>query len=139
MSWAKVMKKLCGTLLGAALAAAVMGVPASAARRSSPSVSGPGASSDDSDLRVPDPHKELRHLSKDLKLRKAQRVDVSVILQERTREINLLLDIDPLSQAHRNTLAAKVMQDSDAQIEALLRAKQRRKFDKELARDRELR
>jgi len=78
-------------------------------------------------------------MSKDLKLKKDQRVGVSFILQERTREIRLLLDIDTLSQESRNALAAKVMGDTDAQIETLLKSKQKRKFDKELAKSHEVR
>ena len=101
------------------------------------SASGPGATSDVSDLRVPDPHKELRHLSKNLKLKRDQRAGVSIILQERSREIRLLLDIESLSPEYRGALATKVIKDSDAQIETLLRSKQKRKFDKELARGHE--
>jgi hypothetical protein len=36
-------------------------------------------------------------------------------------------------------LAAKVMGDTDAQIETLLKSKQKRKFDKELAKSHEVR
>jgi hypothetical protein len=133
------MKGFCTVLLGAAVAVAVMGSPVAAARRSSVSASGPEKTSDVSDLRLPDAHKELRHLSKNLKLKKDQRAGVSFILQERTREIRLLLDIDSLSQEYRDSLATKVMEDSDAQIETLLKSKQKRKFDKELARDHETR
>ena len=131
------MKGFCAVLFSAAVAAAVMGSPVAAARRSSVSASGPETTSDVSDLRLPDPHKELRHLSKNLKLKRDQRAGVSIILQERTREIRLLLDIESLSQEYRDTLATKVIEDSDAQIETLLRSKQKRKFDKELARDQE--
>jgi hypothetical protein len=131
------MRGLCAVLLSATLAAAVMGSPVYAGRRSSVSASGPETTSDVSDLRLPDPHKELRHLSKNLKLKKDQRAGVSIILEERTREIRLLLDIESLSQEYRNSLATKVMEDSDAQIETLLKTKQRKKFDKELARDHE--
>jgi hypothetical protein len=135
------MKRLWALLLSAVVAAAVMMSPApvAAARSSSVSASGPEATSDASDLRLPDPHKELRHLSKNLKLKKDQRADVSFILQERTREIHLLLDIESLSQDSRNALATKVMEDSNAQIETLLRNKQKRKFDKELAKNHETR
>ena len=101
------------------------------------SASGPKTTSEVSDLRLPDPHKELCHLSKNLKLKRDQRVGVSIILQERTREIRLLLDIESLSHEYRDTLATKVMEDSGAQIETLLRSKQKRKFDKELARENE--
>ena len=138
MSWANKTKRFCAVVLGAIVAAAMMASPAAAARKGSVSASGSGTPADVSELRLPDPHKELRHLSKNLKLGKDQRADVSFILQERTREIHLLLDIAPLSQEYTKTLAAKVMQDTDAQIESLLRSKQRRKFDKELARDHEL-
>jgi hypothetical protein len=131
------MKVFCTVLLTATVAAAAVGSPTAAARRSSVSLSGPETSSDASDLRLPDAHKELRHLSKNLKLKKDQRAGVSIILEERSREIRLLLDIDSLSREYRNTLAAKVMEDSDAQIETLLKSKQKRKFDQELAKDRE--
>jgi hypothetical protein len=131
------MKGFCAVLFSATVAAAVMGSPVAAARRSSVSASGPETTSDVSDLRLPDPHKELRHLSKNLKLKRDQRAGVSIILQERTREIRLLLDIESLSQEYRDTLATKVIKDSDAQIETLLRSKQKRKFDKELAREHE--
>jgi hypothetical protein len=129
------MKGFSAVLFTATLAAAMMGNPLAAARGSSVSATGPDATSEISNLRLPDPHKELRHLSKNLKLKKDQRAGVSVILQERTREIRLLLDIESVSQEYRNTLAAKVMEDTDAQIETLLRSKQKRKFDKELAKD----
>jgi hypothetical protein len=95
------------------------------------------ASAEISSLRPPDPNKELRHLSKDLKLKRGQRVGVSSILQERAREIQLLLDVESLSQDYRTVLAAKVMHESNAQIETLLKNNQKRKFDKELARDHE--
>jgi hypothetical protein len=131
------VKTFCAILFSAAVASAVMGRPAAAARPSSVSVSGPETTSDISALRLPDPHKELRHLSKNLKLKRDQRASVSSILQERDREIRLLLDIESLSQEYRDALATKVTKDSDTQIEALLRSKQKRKFDKELARDHE--
>jgi hypothetical protein len=132
------MKKFCAIFLSATAATAILGSPAAAARNPM-SASGPETQSNVSDLRVPDPQKELRHLSKDLKLKKDQRADVNIILQERAREIHLLLDIEFLSQENRNTLAAKVMEDSDAQIEAVLGSKQKIKFDKELTKDRDLR
>jgi hypothetical protein len=98
--------------------------------------SGPETASGDAPyLRLPDPNKELRHLSKNLKLKKDQKAGVSSILQERSREIRLLLDMESLSQEYRNRLAAKVMKDSDSEIETLLKSDQKRKFDKELARD----
>ena len=97
----------------------------------------PETASDVSDLRPPDPHKELRYLSRNLGLTRDQRVVVGSILQERTREFRLLLDVEPLSQDYRSTLAAKVMEDSNAQIETFLKNKQKRKFDRESARDRE--
>jgi hypothetical protein len=96
------------------------------------------ASAEISSLHPPDPNKELRHLSKNLKLKRGQRVGVSSILQERAREIQLLLDVESLSQDYRTVLAAKVMQESNAQIETLLKNNQKRKFDKELARDHEV-
>src|SRR5579863_6724718 len=117
------MKGFYAFLLSATVLAAVTGGPVAAARRNSMNVSGPETASDLSDLRLPDPHKELRHLSKNLKLKRDQRSGVSIILQERTREIRLLLDIEPVSQEYRNTIAAKVMEDSNAQIENLLRNK----------------
>ena len=83
------MKGFCAVLFSATVAAAVMGSPVAAARRSSVSASGPETTSDVSALRLPDPHKELRHLSKNLKL-KGDQQGVSSILQERTREIRLL-------------------------------------------------
>ena len=46
----------------------------------------------------------------------------------------MLLDIESVSQEYRDKLAAKVMEDSDVQIESLLRSNQKKKFDKELAR-----
>lgn len=131
------MKGLFAVLLSASVAAAVMGHPVAAARSSSVSGSGGETASGVSDLRLPDPHEELRHLSKDLKLKKDQRAGVSFILQEREREIRLLRDVESLSQEYRDALATKVVKDTDAQIETLLRSKQRRKFDKELERDRE--
>jgi hypothetical protein len=131
------MKGFCVVLFIATIAAAVIGSPVAAARRISLSATGPETTSDVSNLRPPDPHKELRHLSKNLKLKKDQRAGVSIILRERARELRLLLDIESVSEEYRNTLAAKVMGDSNAQIESLLRNKQKRKFDKELARDHE--
>jgi hypothetical protein len=131
------MKRFCAVLLSATVAAAVVGSPVAAARRSPVSASGSETTSDVSGLRLPDTHKELRHLSKYLKLNGDQRAGVSIILQERTREIRLLLEIESLSQEYRDTLATKVMEDSDAQIETLLRSKQKRKFHKELAIDHE--
>lgn len=129
------MKGFFAVFFSVAVAAAVMGSPVAAAPRSPVGVSGPETTSDVSALRPPDPDKELRHLSKNLKLKRDQRAGVSSILQERTREIRLLLDIESLSQEYRDTLATKVINDSDAQIENLLRSKQKIKFDKELARD----
>ena len=79
-------------------------------------------------MRPPNARKELRHLSKNLRLTRDQRVGVSSILEERTREIHLLLDVQSLSQEYRNTLAAKVMENSNAQIVTLLRNKQKQKF-----------
>ena len=53
-------------LLTATVVAVVVGRPVDAARWSSVTASGPETTSDASDLRLPDPHKELRHLSKNL-------------------------------------------------------------------------
>lgn len=133
----KPMKRFCAFLLCTSLAAVVTGSPVAASWRTSASAAGAETVSDVSDLRLPDPHKELRHLSKNLKLTRDQRAGVSSILQERTREINLLLDVRSLSQEYRNTLAAKVMEESNAEIVTLLRSKQKEKFDKELARNHE--
>ena len=132
------MTGFSAVLLSAIVAAVVAGSFASAyaARMPSPSASGPETVTDISSLRLPDPHKELRHLSRNLKLSKNQRTAVGSILQERSREIHLLLDVQPVSQDYRNTFAAKVMQDSNSQIESFLKSKQKRKFDKELARGR---
>ncbi len=116
---------------------AAIGSPVSAARMTSPSASGPDTTSDVPALRPPDPQKELRHLSKTLKLKKDQRVGVNFILQERSREIRLLLDIDSLSEEYRDALATKVIRESDGQIETLLKTKQKKKFDKEVARSHE--
>jgi hypothetical protein len=86
------------------------------------------------DLRLlPDPHKELLQLSRNLKLKKDQRTVVGSILEERAREIRLLFEVASLSEPNRTTLAAQVVQDSNAQIETFLRNKQKRKFDKVLA------
>ena len=128
-------------LLSAIVLAGAAGSSAStypyAARIGSPKASGAETPSEISGLRLSDPHKELRHLSKDLKLSKNQRTAVGSILQERAREIHLLLDVQPASPEYRNTFAAKVMEDSNSQIESFLKNKQKRKFDKELARGRE--
>jgi hypothetical protein len=124
-------------LFTASAAASLTAGPLHATRAGSVSAARTEASADTSDLRPPDPHKELRHLSKNLKLKKDQRVGVSSILQERAREIQLLLDVESLSQEYRTALAAKVVQDSNAQIATLLRNNQKRKFSKELARDHE--
>lgn len=115
------------------LAAAVTGSSAFGAPPRSVHASGSGATSDISAPHLPDPHQELRHLSKNLNLKRDQRAGVGFILEERSREIQLLFDIDTVSQEYRTTLAAKVIEDSNAEIETLLRKKQRRKFDKELA------
>lgn len=130
-------RAFCFALLGATVAVTAAGSSVYAARVDPASTSGAGNATDISDLRLPDPHKELRQLSRNLRLSKDQRTAVGGILQERSREIRLLLDVQPVSQDYRNTLAAKVMQDSNSQIESFLRSKQRRKFDKELARGRE--
>jgi len=75
-------------------------------------------------------------LSKNLRLSREQRTAVGSILQERSREIHLLLDVQPASREYRNAVAAKVMEDSNSQIESFLKSKQKRKFARELARDR---
>ena len=93
--------------LTATAATVVIGRPVDAARWSSVTASGSETTSEASDLRLPDPHKELRHLSKNLKLNKDQRVGVSSILEERNREIRLLLDIESVSQEYRDHLQQK--------------------------------
>jgi hypothetical protein len=130
------MKRYNAIILGAVVAAMLTCVPVNPAWGGSVSVSGRETSSDASNLRLTDPHKELRYWSKNLKLKRDQRSGVSIILQERTRVIQLLLNSESVSQGYRNSLATKVMQDSDAQIESLLRAKQKLKFEKELAKNR---
>jgi len=125
--------KVFYALVGAALLGVVIiSSPVSAAPANSISASGPAGDSNVSEMRLSDTHKELRHLSKHLKLNKDQRAEVSVILQERTREIRLLFDVESLSQENRDRLVTKVFYDSDAEIETLLRDKQKRKFDKDL-------
>ena len=134
------MKILRGFVFVAILASFAAGQPAKAAPKSSGTAREPASGA--SDLRLSDPHKELMHLSRDLKLKKDQRAGVGSILEERDREIRLLLDNEPLSQEYqeyRDRLAARVLEDSNAQIESLLRRNQKRKFDKELARDHETR
>ena len=131
-----ITRGFCFAILSATIAVTAAGSSAYAARVGSASASGTGSATDISGLRLPDPHKELRHLSRNLRLSKNQRTAVDGILQERSREIQLLLEVQPVSQDYRNTLAEKVMQDSNSQIESFLRNKQRRKFDRELARDR---
>ena len=137
--WINKMKVFLVFSLSAIMATVAMGITAHAAPRSLVAAPRPESASDDTDLRVTDPHKELRHLSKNLKLKKDQRIGVNSILEERAREIRLLLDVESLSQAYREELAAKVVKDSDAQIENLLRSKQKVKFDKELAKDHDIR
>lgn len=137
MTVKKLLKGFCAVLLSASVATALTSSPVAASRSRSASASSTETPSDISDLRLPDPHKELRHLCKNLKLTRDQRASVSSILQERTREIHLLLDVQSLSQEYRNTLAARVMEESNAQIVTLLKSKQKEKFDKELARDHE--
>jgi len=102
------------------------------------SASVPETSSDFPDPRLPDPHKDLRQLSKDLKLTRDQQQVIGSILEEHTREMRLLLDVD-LSQDLRNMLVAIVMNNSNAQIESLLRSKQKTKFDHELIQAQRLR
>ena len=125
--------KAIPAILAAIMAALTVGAPLYAAPAVRPSVS--ETASDAPNLRLPDPREELRRLSKNLKLTKDQRLGVGSILEERAREIQLLVDFESLSQDYRNRLAAKVMKDCDAQIETLLKANQRRKLDKELARN----
>jgi hypothetical protein len=141
----EVMGKLTRPVLvvSATIAWAIAGAPTSAHAASSSSpvnarLEGP-ALHDTSALTPQDPQKELRYLSKDLKLRKNQRVGVGSILEERAREVRLLLDVESLSQEHRSELATKVMQDSEAQIATLLKNRQRLKFSKVLAKDGQLR
>jgi hypothetical protein len=57
-------------------------------------------------------------------------------LEQEIRE-KCIRQVERLSQEYRDTLATKAIKDSDAQIETLLRSKQKRKFDKELARNHE--
>jgi hypothetical protein len=127
------MRTFYALLFGATLAASLMICsPASAARATSIGASGDVADSDGSDLRLSDTHKELRHLSRHLRLNKDQRAEVSVILEERTREIRLLFDMESLSQENRSRLVTRVVGDSDARIETLLQGKQKVKFNKDL-------
>ena len=124
--------KAIPAFFAALMAALTVGAPLYAA----PAVRHPSVSetaSDAPNLRLPDPHEELRRLSKNLKLTKDQRLGVASILEERAREIQLLLDFESLSQDYKNRLADKIMKDCDAQIETLLKTNQRRKLDKELA------
>jgi hypothetical protein len=123
--------KLSSTLLRSTVLAAIVGTPAFAAPLGSPKTSVPEAAKDASALRPSDPHKELRHLSKNLRLGKNQRIVVGSILEERTREIRLLLEVEPISQSYSNRLAAKIIEDSNIQIETFLKNKQKRKFDRE--------
>jgi hypothetical protein len=133
----KFTKNLCAVLLAGSIAAAGADRLMGADRVRSVGASGPESGYEGSVLRPPDPHKELHHLSKNLKLTRNQRAGVNSILEERAREIQLLLDVQALSEEYRNALAARVMEESNAQIEILLRSKQKRKFDKELAKDHE--
>jgi hypothetical protein len=130
----RIPKGLAAALVAVASIASGPSLPA--ARVSSASASSSETASSVSGLRPSDPHKELRHLSKDLRLTREQRTAVGSILQERSREIRLLLDVEPLSLDNRNTLATKVMQDTNVQIETLLGRKQKRRFDKQLVKDR---
>jgi len=123
--------KAIPAFFAALMAALTVGAPLYAAPAVTPSVS--ETASDAPNLRLPDPREELRRLSKNLKLTKDQRLGVASILEERAREIQLLLDFESLSQDYKNRLADKIMKDCDAQIETLLKANQRRKLDKELA------
>jgi hypothetical protein len=130
------MNRLRALLVAVTVAAILLGRPVYAARTSSADALSRETVPDVSDLRPPDPQKELRHLSRDLKLKKGQRAAVNSILEERSREIQLLLTVDSLSQEYeqyRDRVAEQVMQDSNAQIKTLLKNKQKRKFDQELA------
>jgi hypothetical protein len=136
----KVIKILCAALFTATVTAAIIGSPVYAARMAPVSASVPETNSNlPDDLRLPDPHKDLRQLSKDLKLTKDQQDVIGSILEERKREIQLLLDVKALSQDFRDMLAAIVMNNSNAQIESLLRSKQKTKFDQELMQAQRLR
>jgi hypothetical protein len=127
----KGIKIFCVVLFTASLAVSFNGVPVRAARTDS-ATSVPQTNSDSSEVRLPDPQKDLRDLSKNLKLTRDQQEVIGNILQERTREMQLLLDVKSLSEEFRNTLAAIVMNNSNAQIESLLKSKQKIKFDNEL-------
>lgn len=129
------MKALISLILCASVAHAVTGNPRYSSRTGSLSALTAEMASGGPGLRLPDPQKELRYLSKNLKLSKNQRSTVDSILQERAREIGLILDVEPLSPEYRSRIAAKVIEDSNAQIEAFLKTKQRRKFNKDLARN----
>jgi Spy/CpxP family protein refolding chaperone len=131
-SMKKLIRIFFAALLSAGVTATVTGSPVYAARMGSASASIPETSSDFPGLRLSDPHKDLRQLSKDLKLTREQRQVISSILEERTREMRLLLEVKALSQDFRDMLTAIVMNNSNAQIESLLRSKQKTKFDQEL-------
>jgi Spy/CpxP family protein refolding chaperone len=136
----KVTTIFCAAVFTATVTAAIVGSPVYAARMGPVSASVPETNSNfPDDLRLPDPHKDLRQLSKTLKLTKDQRDVIGSILEERTREIRLLLDVKALSEDFRDMLAAIVMNSSNAQIESLLRNKQKTKFDQELIQAQRLR
>jgi hypothetical protein len=126
----KVIKIFCVALFTASVALSFNGTPVHAARIDSASVSVPETSSDSSEVRLPDPQRDLRDLSKNLKLTRDQQEVIGNILQERTREMQLLLDVKSLSEDFRNTLAVIVMNNSNTQIESLLQSRQKTKFDK---------
>jgi hypothetical protein len=132
-------KGLCAVALLATFLASVSTAAAEPTRSGAMGMNFARASSPETapsvpDLRLlPDPHKELLQLSRNLKLKKDQRTVVGSILEERAREIRLLFEVASLSEPNRTTLAAQVVQDSNAQIETFLRNKQKRKFDKVLA------
>ena len=84
-SMKKLIKIFSAALLSAGVTATVTGSPVYAARMGSASASIPETSSDFPDLRLSDPHKDLRQLSKDLKLTRDQRQVIGSILEERTR------------------------------------------------------
>jgi hypothetical protein len=135
----KAIKIFSAALFMATLTAAITGSPVYAARMAPLSASVPETDSNRDDPRLPNPYKDLRQLSRDLKLTKDQQDVIGNILEERTREMQLLLDVKSLSQDFREMLAAIVMNNSNAQIESLLRGRQKRKFDQELMQAQRLR
>jgi hypothetical protein len=136
----KVIKIFCAALFTATATVAFTGIPVHASRMGLVSAFDPETNSNfPDDLRLPDSHKDLRQLSKTLKLTKDQQDIIGSILEERTREMQLLLDVKALSEEFRDMLAAIVMNNSNAEIESLLRNKQKTKFDQELMQAQRLR